>query len=109
MKTFGVWEAAAEAGGEYVLGVKDTGTSACYMIYGKLMPGQEGSLIKPGRGHEELLLCQGGELVVSGAFEGVLRAGEAFHVVGEAECFLRNPGDVEAVYVVAGGHSGDGH
>lgn len=110
MKTFEVEDnARKEEGGEFVLGLKDTGTHACYMIYGVLKPGEKGRLIKPGKGHEELVLAQKGDLVVSGANSATLKEGTAFHAVGEDEYFLENPSDAEAVYVVAGGHSEGGH
>lgn len=109
MKTFETRKRALEEGGEYVLGAKDTGSHACYMIYGVLRPGEKGRLIKPGQGHEELVLAQKGDLVVTGKLSGTLREGTSFHVTGDDECFLENPSPTEAVYIVAGGHSGGGH
>jgi hypothetical protein len=109
VKTFELRAQALAEGGEYVLGVKDTGSHACYMIYGVLKPGEEGRLIKPGAGHEELVLAQKGGLAVTGKLDFTLGEGTAFHVRGDDECFLSNPSSEEAVYVVAGGHSGGGH
>ncbi len=109
MKTFETRKRALEEGGEYVLGVKDTGSHACYMIYGVLGPGEKGRLIKPGAGHEELVLAGKGDLVVTGAMTGTLREGTSFHITGDDECFLENPSGGEAVYIVAGGHSEGGH
>lgn len=109
MKTFDLRKKALEEGGEYILGVKDTGSHACYMIYGVLKPGEEGRLIKPGAGHEELVLAQKGDLGVAGKLSGTLREGMAFHIRGDDECFLSNPSSEEAVYVVSGGHSEGGH
>ncbi|MEJ2313922.1 MAG: hypothetical protein P8Y85_03925 [Nitrospirota bacterium] len=111
MKTFDLRTKALEEGGEYVLGVKDTGSHACYMIYGVLRPGEEGRLVKPGAGHEELVLAQRGDLAVTGGkLSFTLGEGTAFHIRGEEECFLSNPSAEEAVYVVSGGHSsGEGH
>lgn len=109
MKTFDVREGAASSGGEYVLGVKDTGSHACYMIYGALNPGEKGRSIKPGKGHEEIVLSVRGEISVTGRFTGALREGEAFHIAGEDECFLENTGEDTAVYIAAGGHSAGGH
>ena len=114
MKKFGVKASAEGAGGEYVLGLKDTGTHACYMIYGSLAPGQTGRQIKPGAGHEEIVMAVRGDLGLTGPFVGklgedTLREGEAFHIKGEATCFLDNPSETEsAIYVVAGGHSEGG-
>jgi len=109
MKTFEVTIRALEEGGEFVLGVKDTGTHACYMIYGTLKPGEKGRLIKPGAGHEELVLAVKGDIGVTGKENWTLREGTAFHIAGDDECFLDNESSEEAVYVVAGGHSEGGH
>lgn len=110
MKKFDVRAAAVASGkAEYVLGVKDTGTHACYMIYGTLNPGEGGRLIKPGHGHEELVIAVKGALEVSGSVKGTLNEGEAFHIAGEAQCYLENKGGEGAVYVCAGGHAEGGH
>ncbi len=94
---------------EYILGYKDTGSHACYMIYGILNPKERGRIIKPGKGHEEIFLILKGAVKVTGAHNGFLREGEAFHIVGEEECFLENTEDSETVYVISGGHSEGGH
>ena len=60
--------------GEYVLGVNDTGSHACYLIYGMMQPHEKGRKLKPGRGHEELILAMRGDFVVSGDAQGVLGA-----------------------------------
>jgi hypothetical protein len=94
---------------EYVLGSQDTGSHACYMIYGILKPKETGRLIKPGEGHEEIVLAAKGNLAVTGSYNALLEQGSAFHITGEDECFLENTGDTEAIYVIAGGHSESGH
>jgi hypothetical protein len=109
MKTFDVVSKAVGEDGEYVLGYKDTGTHACYMIYGRLGPGEEGRLIKPGKGHEEIVMAVRGDLEVSGHLSGTLKEGTAFHVAGDVSCYLGNPSDEEAVYIASGGHSAGGH
>jgi len=38
-------------------------------------------------------------------YSGSLKEGSAFHIEGEQECFLENPGPSDAVYIIAGGHS----
>jgi len=102
--------AGKEEGGEYVLGLKDLHTHACYLIYGELAPGEEGRKICPGEGHEEILMAVKGELEVSGGgFDGTLAEGEAAHFRGAEECILKNPGTGPAAYVLAGGHSEEGH
>jgi len=109
MRTFEVRDKAHKSGGEYVLGVEDTATHACYMIYGTLAPGEEGRLIKPGHGHEEIIIAVRGDIEVTGAHSGVLREGTAFHIAGDAECYLRNLTSADAVYIAAGGHTGHDH
>jgi hypothetical protein len=101
--------ALVSASGESVLGYKDTGGHACYMIYGRLSPGEKGRLFNPGKGHEEIVLAVKGDLNVTGFFEGKLPEGSAFHLAGENECYLENMGETDAVYVISGGHSGDSH
>ena len=108
-KLFNLKTLSTEAGGEYVLGLRDLDTHACYMIYGTVLPGATPRLIKPGAGHEEIILCVSGEFSVTGHVSVTLREGEAFHIRGEAECFLANPNSGPAVYVAAGGHSDEGH
>ena len=41
---------AEKQNNEYVFGSADTGSHACYMIYGTLKPGEKGREIKPGEG-----------------------------------------------------------
>lgn len=91
--------------GEYIFGYEDTGSHACYMIYGILKPKEKGRLIKPGKGHEEIVLAIESNLEVTGHYSGTLKEGSAFHIEGEHECLLENPGNRDAVYIIAGGHS----
>jgi hypothetical protein len=105
-----VYDVAGKAGtsGEYVLGFDETGSHACYLIYGVLKAGEKERELKPGRGHEEMVLVVRGELTLTGQCVGTLRQGQAVHLVGEASCLAENRMDTEAVYVIAGGHSGNG-
>lgn len=110
IRTHPVRRMSIEEGGEYVLGLKDLGTHACYLIYGELKPGEEGRRICPGRGHEEILMAVKGDLEISGPLgELVLEEGQAAHFREEEACLLANRGDSHAVYVLAGGHSGSPH
>ena len=102
-------KALSSEGGEYIFGVKDTDSHACYMIYGILKPGETERLIRPGKGHEEMVLAMKGDLEVSGDVSGHLEEGAAIHMVGDASAYLANNGLTEAVYVIAGGHSTQGH
>jgi hypothetical protein len=110
MKKTDVRTRALESGsGEYVFGIEDTGSHACYMIYGILKPGEKGRLIRPGKGHEEILLAVKGYLSLTGDISGLLEQGNAHHIAGETSVFLENAGTDESVYVIAGGHSARGH
>jgi len=109
MKKINLREKAAKNKGEYVFGAEDSGSHACYLIYGVLKPGEKERIIRPGKGHEEILVTVKGSLLVTGQYSGVLKEGHAVHLADEQACFLENRGEAEAVYVVAGGHSGHGH
>jgi len=91
--------------GEFLLGHQETDSHACYMIYGVLKSKEKARSIKPGLGHEEILLAMTGDLEVTGFYSGILREGSALHLQGSQECFLENRGGSDAVYIVAGGHS----
>lgn len=95
--------------GEYILGADATGSHACYLIYGILKPGEAGRELKPGRGHEEMVLCISGEMQLSGGYSGSLEAGRAIHLRGEESCSAANLGATPAIYVTAGGHSEQEH
>ncbi len=95
--------------GEHILGFKETGSHACYMIYGILKPAEKGRVIKPGEGHEEIVLAMKGDITVTGHYTGTLKEGSALHITGEHACFLENKGISEAIYIIAGGHSEGGH
>ncbi len=109
MKKFDLKARAEKQNNEYVFGSADTGSHACYMIYGRLMPGEKGREIKPGKGHEEMLLAAQGSFSMTGNFEGTLEEGSAIHLSGEQACYLENKGSSGAVYVIAGGHAEHGH
>lgn len=110
MKVHNLRNLCRENGGEYVLGLKDLKTHACYMIYGELKPGEESRIACPGRGHEEILLAAVGDLDVEGdSFNGTLKEGQAVHMKEEQTCKLANRGKSKIVYIMAGGHSGVNH
>jgi glyoxylate utilization-related uncharacterized protein len=109
-KNHPVRKRARQEGGEYVLGLEDLATHACYLIYGELQPGEGGRKVCPGDGHEEILLAVQGDLAISGGgLDRVLAEGEAVHLEGEQACEIANPGASVAVYVMAGGHPHEGH
>lgn len=98
-----------EGSGEYILGKDATGTHACYMIYGVLKPGERGRELRPGAGHEELVLVMKGTATLSGHVTGPLQAGQAIHLKDDEMCLAENRTENDVVYIVAGGHSGQGH
>ncbi|HTF99809.1 MAG TPA: hypothetical protein VK654_04375 [Nitrospirota bacterium] len=108
MKIFDVAGKVAPSG-EYLLGSRETGSHACYLIYGVLKPGERDRELKPGHGHEEIILAVSGDLQCSGKYSGILRQGQAVHMIGEETVSVENRGKESAVYVICGGHSGGGH
>ena len=94
---------------EYILGSQDTGSHACYMIYGLMKPHEKGRVINPGKGHEEIVLAIKGDLYITGYYTICLKEGSAFHIKGDHECFLENKDESDAVYVISGGHAEKGH
>lgn len=109
-KVFDLAGRVMREGGETVLGLKDLNTHACYMIYGVLTPGDGPRILKPGAGHEEIILAVSGSIkVLGGGQEKILQPGQAIYMKGEEtfEAFAAGPG--EARYVAAGGHGEGGH
>ncbi len=105
MKHYNVKKSACEQGGEYVLGMKDLHTHACYLIYGVMEPGESGRIVKPGDGHEEILCAVTGPLVIHGEKgESVLEEGHAVHVKESEQFTISNPSETAVVYLMAGGH-----
>ena len=110
MKTFNLKKHAVSSdSGEFIFGLEHTGSHACYMVYGVLKPGQKQRVIKPGKGHEEMVLAVKGNFEIYGRFSGQLNEGCAFHIAGEDTVYLQNTETTDAFYVIAGGHSQDGH
>ncbi len=95
--------------GEFILGAKETGSHACYLIYGVMQPGEKGRELRPGHGHEEIILAMEGDLTMTGATTGILKQGHAVHLQGDESVFVENNSTKQARYVVSGGHSGHGH
>jgi mannose-6-phosphate isomerase-like protein (cupin superfamily) len=110
MKRFELASRAAVEGGETVLGSKDLGTHACYLLYGVLRPGESARELRPGPGHEEIFFVIEGEMRLERGGEAVIvAAGEAFHLDGEARWFALAEGNSPVRYVAAGGHASAGH
>jgi uncharacterized cupin superfamily protein len=106
MKLFDVRDLAFQGSGEYVLGSEALDTHACYLMFGIMNPGEQGRLIKPGRGHEEIVCLVQGEIIVhNGSGDFQVKAGQAFHLRGDDAFYMDNSSDEIAVYVIAGGHS----
>ena len=110
MRTFEVKNKCIQSTkGEFLLGAQETGNHACYLIYGVLKSKEKARSVKPGPGHEEIVLAMGGDLEVTGFYSGGLKEGFALHLRGDQECFLENRGESDAVYIIAGGHTEAGH
>jgi hypothetical protein len=106
LKVFDVAGRAPREGGETVLGLKDLGTHACYLLYGVVSPDDEPRTLKPGEGHEEIILCVGGVLELTHQGERLsLQPGQAVYLQGEQTCQAVCAGPLEARYVAAGGHT----
>jgi hypothetical protein len=108
MKIYDVISRVGESG-ETILGREDTGSHACYLIYGRMKAREKDRRLKPGKGHEEIILAVKGDFRLSGEADGTLNQGQAVHLSGEETLFLENLTDQPAVYLLAGGHSDSGH
>jgi hypothetical protein len=108
MKVFDV-QTKVDESGEYILGAKQTGTHACYIIYGIMNPKEKGRKLMAGNGHEELFVAIKGDFVVTGQDSAGIKEGQAFHLKGEETFWLENATGSVAIYVMSGGHSGAGH
>ena len=106
MKTYNVAEAAFKNNGEYVLGSSELSTQVCYFVYGVLKQSEGQRLVKPGKGHEEIVCLIQGEVSLSGDKGSFcLKSGEAFHLAGDETFLMSNNRSEDAVYVISGGHS----
>jgi len=110
VKTFDLEALSADEGGEYVLGMKDLHTHACYLVYGKLRTGEKERLVRPGEGHEEILCAVDGSVVMhTPRGDETLEKGHAVHVKEDESFFISNPSNLPVTYVLAGGHSRPHH
>ncbi|MBI4684837.1 MAG: hypothetical protein HY755_06530 [Nitrospirae bacterium] len=106
MKLYKVSDLATKNNGEYVLGSQELHAHACYLVYGILKSGEEGRIIKPGGGHEEIVCIVHGETILRRDLESIaLKRGDAFYIKGEDMYFMDNSGNSEVIYIIAGGHS----
>ncbi|MBI5233163.1 MAG: hypothetical protein HY880_02285 [Deltaproteobacteria bacterium] len=93
----------SQGGAEYCMGRDALKTHAVYLVYGKVRPGETERKLMPGKGHEEILFVVKGSLNVKKDKMGFTVAeGEAFHLKEEEVFILDNPGQKEAVYIIAG-------
>jgi len=106
IKLYDLVALAASQGGETVLGLRDLGTHACYLIYGRIEPGEEPRLLKPGEGHEEIFLVISGIMSLKGpGVEQIVSAGHAFHLQGAETWQAAAMGPKPVLYVAGGGHN----
>lgn len=105
-KVFDLAGRVLREGGETVLGLKDLSTHACYMLYGVLSPADEPRLLKPGAGHEEIIMVVSGIMQIDDAGRSLtIQPGQAFYLKGEESRLASCAGPMETRYVAAGGHS----
>jgi hypothetical protein len=95
--------------GEFILGSQQTGSHGCYLIYGVLQPGETGRELKPGHGHDEIVLVLQEDMTLTGGQEVMLKQGQALHLIGDETVLAANSGPKPVIYVVSGGHSGHAH
>ncbi len=100
--------ALSESGGsEYCLGCEDLGTQSVYMLYGRLMVGEDKKTVQPKTGYEEILLILNGTIeITKGNTVFTISNGEALHIKAGDKILLNNTGGKEAVYITAGGIAG---
>ncbi len=95
--------------GEYLIGFEQTGTHACYFLYGFLKPEEERE-ISAGKGHVEIVCLLEGEIkLFTDNNEISLAKGNGFVIEDEEKVKVKNISDKIAVYVVSGGHSDLSH
>jgi len=95
--------------GEFIVGADQTGSHACYLLYGILKPGETRAL-SPGHGHEEIFCCLEGEVIAKAdSDENPVKKGQCFHMKGEDSLSISNECPNPVVYVLAGGHSDSSH
>ena len=106
-----IFDVKAKVGhsGEYILGAEQTGSHACYLIYGVMKPNEKGRKLKPGKGHEELFLAVRSHFTLTGHISAAIKEGQAIHLRGDETCWLENATDAEGIYVISGGHADAGH
>ncbi len=105
MQSFDLERMAEKEDGEYVLGMRDLKTHACYMIYGILEPGECDRRVRPGEGHEEILCAVDGPLTLHTQSGDVrLEKGHAVHIKEVDSFTMSNESETRSVYIMAGGH-----
>jgi hypothetical protein len=106
VKSFDVRGLALSQGGEYVLGMKDLHSDACYLIYGVLQARETNRQVKAGKGYEEILCAVDGPLLMhTPRGDMTLERGHATHVQEDDVFTISNPSDRETLYVLSGGRT----
>ena len=101
MKVYRIKDHFQKDFGEYVLGPHELGNEVGYMAWGEIGPGEK-KLLKPGGGHEEIILVIEGEAALENG-GGVIGRGEAFFLESGASMHLM-AGPEGCTYVSAGAH-----
>lgn len=95
--------------GEYLVGFEQTGSHACYFIYG-LIKKEDIREVSPGEGHEEIIALIEGSLEVKyNDHSIILNKGQSIYLKGREAVTLKPYNCDLAIYVIAGGHAEDSH
>lgn len=105
MKIFKLPKLAESApDGSFCLGSPGLDTSAVYLLYSRLRPGEAPRKLAAAEGTEEIVFVLKGNIRVKCAkMDFILGPGEAFHSKECASFHLENIGSDEAVFITAGG------
>lgn len=105
MKIFKLPKLAESApDGSYCLGSHELDSSAVYMLYSRLRPGDAPRKVSHADGSEEIIFVMKGNIRVRcGKMDFVVGPGEAFHSKECATFQLENIGSDEAIFIAAGG------
>jgi uncharacterized cupin superfamily protein len=99
--------AESAADGSFCLGSPELDSSAIYMLYSKLRPGDAPKKLSAAEGAEEIIfIIKGNIRVRCGKSDFIIGPGEAFHTKECAAFHLENIGSEDAVFIAAGGRRG---
>ncbi|MBI5562440.1 MAG: hypothetical protein HY894_06275 [Deltaproteobacteria bacterium] len=99
--------AEAQDNGVYRLGSEELHTDGVDLAYGRLRPKEAARPVAIAPGREGVVCVIKGRISVKcGRSVFAVSTGEAFHAAPGASFTFENPGEAEAVYLIAGGQAG---